>query len=398
MTDAKLMAGFPPAPENQVTLANWRTPPFNRWSLQHVREIIPSADIPNDPDAVWSLPRSPRDFSNLSFAHGGTAVTFDRFLAQTETDGLVVLHRGAVIAEIYRHGMRRHTPHILMSVSKSLLGIIAGILAARGVLDPSQPVTDIIPELGSTAYAGAAISNLLDMRAGIQFDEDYLAASGLIVEYRKSHNWNPQEPGDEPSDLRSFFRRLTDRDGSHGGPFHYVSPNTDLLGWAVERAAGRRYADLVSELLWIPMGANRSAYITVDRLGAPRCAGGFCATVEDLALVGQLIVQGGRRGGTSIIPEAWIEETVRRGSLEAWSTGDFVKYFPQRSMHYRHHWYVIHGAEPWLFALGINGQNLFIDRHNQIVVAKVSSQPLPLDETCIQLTLAGVEALRRMLT
>ena len=322
---------------------------------------------------------------------------FATFLTETDTDGLVVLHRGAVVAEAYANGMTRHTPHLLMSVSKSLLGVIAGILAGRGILDLAQPVTSLVPEVASTAYAGATIGNLLDMRAGIRFDEDYLATAGPIVEYRKSHGWNPPEPGEPPSDMRSFFQRFTQGDGPHGGRFHYVSPNTDLLGWVIERAAGKRYADLVSELLWKPMGAARSAYITVDRLGAPRCAGGVCATVQDLARVGQLIVQGGRRDAAEIIPAAWIDEIVNQGSAEAWLDGDFVAWFPRVPMHYRHKWYVIRGAAPLLFAFGINGQHLFVDIGNQIVIAKVSSQALPLDGKRILLTLAGVEAIRRRL-
>ena len=36
----KLMQGFPPAAGSQVTLANWRTPPFSRWAFQHVRELV----------------------------------------------------------------------------------------------------------------------------------------------------------------------------------------------------------------------------------------------------------------------------------------------------------------------------------------------------------------------
>lgn len=39
------MQGFPRPPDPQVTLANWRTSPFNRWAFHHVREIVPSADI-----------------------------------------------------------------------------------------------------------------------------------------------------------------------------------------------------------------------------------------------------------------------------------------------------------------------------------------------------------------
>src|SRR6185295_9379607 len=195
---------------------------------------------------------------------------------------------------------------------------LAGILAAKGRLDLEAPVTRLVPEVADTAYKGATLRQLLDMRAGILFDENYLATSGPIIAYRKSTNWNPLEPGEKPSDLRSFYPQLRESDGPHGGRFHYVSPNTDLLGWAIERATGERYADLMSQLLWQPLGAEQSAYITVDRLGAPRCAGGFCATARDLARVGQLILQGGRRDGTEIIPAAWIEDVLKNGDRAAW--------------------------------------------------------------------------------
>jgi hypothetical protein len=50
------MRGFPPAPEDQVSLANWREAPFNGWSFRHVREIIPTADIAHDPHQSRPLP------------------------------------------------------------------------------------------------------------------------------------------------------------------------------------------------------------------------------------------------------------------------------------------------------------------------------------------------------
>ena len=43
-----------------------------------------------------------------------------------------------------------------------------------------------------------------------------------------------------------------------------------------------------------------------------------------------------------------------------------------------------------IFGLGIHGQNLFVDRANGIVIAKVSSQPLPMDHARIALTMQGV--------
>jgi len=380
----RLMHGFPPARDGQVTLANWRTSPFNRWAFHHVRELVPSADIPNDPANVWELPSAPIDLGKLRIGE-----LFD----ETDTDGLVILHRGRIVFERYANGMTAESPHILMSVSKSLLGLLAGVLAARNVLDPDRLVTDVIPGVRGTAYDGATIRHLLDMRAGVAFDEDYLATSGPIVAYRKAVNWNPLAPGETPTDLRSFYRELTKSSGPHGGPFNYVSPNTDLLGWVIERATGQRYVDVMSELLWRPLGATRSAYITVDRLGAPRCAGGVCTTVRDLARVGQLLVQGGARGSTPIVPVRWIDDITLNGDRDAWAAGNGSEFFPGLPLRYRSKWYVQDGAAPLLFGFGIHGQFLIVDRTREIVIAKVSSQALPIDVARIAVTMRAVAAI-----
>ncbi len=370
-----LMAGFPPAPQGQVSLANWRTAPFNRWAFQHVRELVPSADIAHDPATVRALPTATMEAGRLRIPRaGGPAVTLEEFLRAAGTDALVVLHRGRIVIERYANGMAAETPHILMSVSKSLTGLLAGVLVGIGRLDPDRLVTAVLPELAGTAYAGATIRQLLDMRTGVAFDEDYTATAGPIVEYR-----------------------LRATDAPHGGRFHYISPNSDLLGWVIERATGRRFADLMSALIWQPIGAQHSAYITVDRLGAPRCAGGICATVRDLARVGQVIIDGTAGGGTPVIPTAWIDDIAVNGSPEAWNAGVFAPFFPGRAMHYRGQWYVDRGDAPVLFGLGIHGQYLFVDRRHQIVIATVSSQVAALDADLIALTMAAVAAIRRAL-
>jgi hypothetical protein len=395
MSEPDLMQGFPPTVETQVSLSNWRTAPYNRWAFHHVREIVASADIPNDPESVSALPTASRDLDQLAVEGVGSLT---EFLAATDTDGIVILHNGHMVFESYAHGMDAFTPHILMSVSKSLLGLIAGILIEDGSLDPNALVSDYIPEIADTAYKDASVRHLLDMRAGVEFDENYLATSGAIIAYRKAQNWNPLEPGERPSDLRSFYTSMTASDGPHNGRFHYVSPNTDLLGWVLERASGQRYADLVSDRLWRPMGAERSAYITVDRLGAPRCAGGVCTTVRDLARVGQLLLQGGSRDGRRIIPTNWIDDLISGGDPSAWNEGDFVELFRGAPMRYRSKWYVQDGPAPLLFGFGVHGQNLFVDRTNQVVIAKVSSQAAPIDEERNDLTLRAVRAIVEALT
>src|SRR3954469_4121850 len=258
----------------QVTLANWRAAPFNRWAFHHVRELIPTADIPNDPRRIRELPAGKQDLRIRVDPDSGEAMGMDAFLAETDTDGMAVVHRGRLVFERYANGLSEEAPHIFMSVSKSMLGLLIHELG----LDTSRCVADFVPEMKNTAYRDATVRDLLDMRAGIVWDENYLATSGPIVEHRKAPGWNPLAAGETPSDLKSFYANLREAT-PHGGPVHYVSPNSDLLGWVVERATGERYADLMSAKVWKAAGAERSAYITVDRLGAPRCAGGMCTTL-----------------------------------------------------------------------------------------------------------------------
>jgi CubicO group peptidase (beta-lactamase class C family) len=392
-----IMQGFPPRPEAQADLSNWRKPPFNRWAFKHVREIIPTAEIANDPERVRPLHNAVRDLSGLSIVSAGERLDLAAVLHRTETDGLVVLSGDRILFEYYSEDMDPFTPHILMSVSKSVCGLLAGVLHDRGLLPLDEPLTRWVPEIARTAYAGATARDLLDMRAGILFDEDYMAVSGRIIEYRKAQGWDPIASGETPSDLRSFLTSLADGDGPHSGRFHYVSPNTDLMGWVLERASGRRYADLASECLWRPMGAERSGYITVDRLGAPRSAGGQCATVRDLARLGLLIAEGGMYAGRQIVPSTWIRDILTDGDAAAWQSGDFAADLSGRPMHYRNYWYVLRGPSPVIFGVGVFGQHLFVSPAEKLVVAKVSSQPLPLDWSKVRLTLDAVDAIRASL-
>ena len=91
----RLMHGFPPSADGQVTLANWRQAPFSRWAFHHVRELVPSADIPNDPGGVHDWPLDCLDLGAMPIEAGGVRpLSFDEFLAETSTDGIVVVSRG----------------------------------------------------------------------------------------------------------------------------------------------------------------------------------------------------------------------------------------------------------------------------------------------------------------
>jgi CubicO group peptidase (beta-lactamase class C family) len=379
------MQKFPADVEQQVTLANWRQAPFNQWAFHHVREIVPSADIANAPHHVWAFDEEPVNLGGVSIDCASEGLmSLSGFCDYAHADALLVLHRNKIVYEHYDHGMDRYTPHILMSVSKSILGIVVGILEEKGIVNTDELVTRYIPELSDTAYQGATLRHLLDMRTGVEFDEDYLATSGPIITYRKSTNWNPLEDGETATDLRSFLSTLTAKKHDHGQQFSYVSPNTDLLGWVIERATGQSYASVVRDYLWQPMGAEYSSYITVDRLGAPRTAGGVCTTLRDLARVSRLIINGGKGvNGKQVISEQWIADLLTNGDRDAWDNGNFAVDFPELPMSYRSKWYVLHSRPEdeasWLVAIGIHGQNIYIDIDNEFAMIKFASHALPLE-------------------
>ena len=382
---SEVMQGFPPSEPNRVSLANWRKAPYCHWAFHHVREIIPSADISNDPTDVWELKPNTMDTSSLGL---------DNAMVSTDCDAIVVLHKDKLVHESYRNGMTSRDPHILMSVSKSMLGLVAGTLIERGELAESDLITKHLPEIENTAYAGATVRDLLDMRAGILFDEDYLATEGPIVDYRFAANWNPVPKDRVAADLRSFMSLLTESDGPHGGRFHYVSPNTDLLAWVFERASGMRYAELVSERLWKPLGAEAPGYITVDRIGGARAAGGKCLLARDLARVGMMMANGGQRDGKQVVPARWLEDIIQNGDSQAWKDGDFYNEMGQRDIHYRSKWYVNREAEPLIFGVGIHGQFLFVDPAKKLSIAWLASQDSPLDSPPFEQVLATIEKIR----
>ena len=170
-----------------------------------------------------------------------------------------------------------------------------------------------------------------------------------------------------------------------------------MLGWAIEHATGKPCAELVSAVLWQPMGAETDAYVTLDRQGLARCAGGVCATVRDLARLGQLIVNGGRRRGRQVIPLPWIDDLAKNGDRQAWTAGEWARLFPYRNMSCRSGWYVVDDAPAMVFAMGIYGQNLFVDVPNRLIIAKLSSQAAPVDPKAWALTHRAIAQIRHYL-
>ena len=392
------MQGPPPyAADRLVTLGKFQDPPFNRWGFQHVRDLIPTVRIRRGSGPVWKLRHAERDLGGVMFRSGRRRLTVDRMLEETATDGFLVLHRGRIVTERYFNGMRPDTTHLLMSVSKSIVSTIAGILVGRGALDPQALVTDAVPELRGTSFEGATVQHLLDMRAGTRFNEDYEDLDADVRVYEQVYLWRPRRDLRLPADACAYFATLRN-DGEHGGPFRYRSVLTDVIGWVVERAADCRLAELISRELWEPMGAEFDAEITVDAHGNAMADGGVCATLRDLGRFGQLFLGGGVRGRRRLVPASWIRDIVTGApdGAEAFAQSPDAKDFPAGAF-YRDKWWVIDPSGPVYAGLGINGQMVLVHQPAEMVVAKLSTWAAAMDMEAGSQTLAAAEAIARAL-
>ncbi|MEX0340273.1 MAG: serine hydrolase domain-containing protein [Arenibacterium sp.] len=391
-----IMQGSPVPPEWQTPPHDWDAPPWNRWAFQHMREVVCTVDVPRGA-TTWDLPGKSGDIGDIVFdLPDGTPTTWGAMLNDTYTDATLIWLDGRVVVESYFNAMAPRTPHIAFSVSKSIVSAVTGCLIAEGLLDPAQPVIDIIPDLSKTAWKDARLRHVLDMTSGVAFDEEYGNPDAHVFLLDVAANIKPvypfMDPATVPRTTWDLIMRLSEKDAEHGARFEYRSIETDLLGHLMERVTGERLAGLISEYLWAPMGAEQDGFFTVDRGGFPLADGGFNACLRDFARFGRLMLEDGRRDGLQIIPADWIDD-IRSGDHGLFN--DYGRaYFPNGR--YRNQFWIPDADKPAHLSLGIFGQHIFVDPDSGLVAVKLSSWPSFLsEEGYMQHWLSGVKAVAR---
>jgi len=228
---------------------------------------------------------------------------------------------------------------------------------------------------GRYSMMGAALQHVLDMTSGVKFDETYGGPNSDILMLDVAANLKPPSPHMDPALIPACLwdqmMGLTVQEAEHGSRFQYRSIETECLGYAMERAAGMRLADLVSDRLWAPMGAERDGFFTVDRAGFAMADGGFNATLRDFARFGRLWLEDGRRNGRQMIPTAWIDDV--RGGDHGLANGDVLEMLP--GGRYRNQFWIEADGHPAHLSLGIFGQHIYVDPKAGLVAVKLSSWP-----------------------
>ena len=274
-----------------VTLDNWQDNPGNRWAFQHVDELMTTATLSRGGGPVMDLSSNEIPLTR----------EVDEFLQRTSTDGFLVLRGRQIITERYFNGMTDSTPHLFMSVSKSLCSAVFGQFVASGAVHTDALAAHYLPELANSAYGDATVRQVLDMSVAVEFDESYDDPSSEVQTQDRVAGWRSSLAGD-PCDSYEFLATLK-KSGDHGISFSYCSANTDVLAWILERVTGRGYRDLLSANLWSQIGAEHDAYVTVDRSGFPMANAGVCGTMRDLARFGRVVLDNGTGPrGEAVVP------------------------------------------------------------------------------------------------
>ena len=390
--DLGIMQGFPPPPEKRPTKENWDLAPFNRWSFQNMRSLFPTVDVRRAREAA-ALRAKAQDLGPIRYTGvDGVERTVAECLTRTYTDGFLVWHRGRVVTEQYFNDMTPHTPHLSQSVSKSVVGALAGVLEGEGLLDLAAPLADLVPDLAESGYAKATLDQVLDMRTGVRFTEDYNLPGSDMTRIDIASGWRPPRHGEAVPTIRDVILSLH-QERPHGEDFSYRSVETDVLAWVLERAAGQSLARLLSERIWSRIGTEEDAFFTVDAAGTALADGGFNATLRDYARFGLMMLRGGRAGGRQVVPEAWVEG-CRQGDPSAFGE-PYTAVAPDGA--YRRQWWIFDADRGDYMARGVFGQLIYLDPETEFMAVKLSTWPDYLIEAFTIDTLAAVVAIRTAL-
>jgi CubicO group peptidase (beta-lactamase class C family) len=295
--------------------------------------------------AVRALPMAggkPFDVSyDLKGRHWDTAA----FMKENRVSGLLILKDGRIVLERYGLGRKEGDRWTSFSVAKSLTSTLVGAAIADGsIAGLDAMITTYIPELKGSAYDGVTVRDLITMRSGVKWNEDY---------------------ADSKSDVNSFsaqpivsYMKTLKRAHAPGTTFNYDTGETNLAGVLVMRATHKHLADYLSQTVWSRLGAEQDAVWMDNRDGEE--LGGCCIsmTLRDYARFALFFMEGGH----GALP--------KNGTAEASSKqtkSDFG------GLDYGFFWWV--HPDGTYEAIGIFGQSVFIAPKEHLVIVTNSAWP-----------------------
>nr|WP_070960401.1 serine hydrolase [Hyphomonas sp. Mor2] len=336
------------------------------YFFQNASELYPTRTV-SGPEASTPLPAVEGALDGFTYEHGGQTRTLAELYTDMETSGLIIIHDGRIVHESYGRGADAGTRFTTWSLVKSITSTLVGVAVADGKIESvDDPLSKYLPEVVGTAYDGVTIKQALQMSSGIRYDPDLWEGKlDDTVEFLTKSVVTGQAPS---FDLAIRYPR----EFEPGTKFNYNTAESQVLLELVRRATGMNAADYLEQKIWRPLGMEHDAGWIIDAAGADGAEVGgamFNAALRDWARFGLFIEQGGAWNGEQILPFDWVNRATV--SDEPHLLPGIVHTNPNRG--YAWHWWTY--ADGTFTASGANGQTLYVDRDNDIVVARSSAWP-----------------------
>ncbi len=326
---------------------------FGRFVIYNFADIKDYKKFPSRP-----LVSNETKFKYYSTSHGkfpdtlklgGTPVAFDKVLEDNKTVAFLIIKNDTIQYEKYFKGYSQESIIPSFSMAKSVTSILIGCAIDDGLIKSiEEPITNYIPELKKNGFEKVTIKHLLQMTSALKFSESYYNPFGQAASFYYGRN------------LKREISKLKLK-GIPGQKTDYVSGNTQLLGFVLERSLkGKTITQYFQEKLWTPLEMEYDASWSIDKKnnGTEKT---FCcinARARDFAKIGRLYLNKGNWNGKQILSQKWVEESTKVDTTE----GSIDEY--------QYQWWLPSTTGDFM-AEGILGQYIYVNPSKNIVIVRM---------------------------
>ena len=286
--------------------------------------------------------------------------------AGTNQHSIMVVQHGKVLVSSWMNEGAPEKEHVMWSVSKTFTSTAVGFAVSEGKLKLTDKVIsffpDKLPAEVSDNLKALEVRHLLTMNSGHDTDPT------TTIRESGDNDW-----------IKSFF--ATPLKHQPGTYFVYNSLGTYILSAIVQRVTGQKVFDYLTPRLFKPLGIT-GIYWDESPVGI-NCGGwGLHLKTEDMAKMGQFLLQKGKWNGKQLIPAKWIEEASKK---QVESFPSWTRIIDQSDID----WGEGYGYQMWrcrhnaFRADGANGQYIIVIPDKDAVIAATanrSDMPKELEE------------------
>ena len=295
------------------------------------------------------------------------AKAMDTFFQEAAKDSMdvhsvMIVKNGNVIFSRWQSEGVDSVPHVLHSVSKTFTATAVGLAIHDGKMKLTDKIVDFFPDKlpanPSENLKVMTVRDLLTMSCG--HDDD---PTGII-----------RNAGDDW--VKAFLAYPVKH---QPGTFYcYNSLGTYVLSAIVQKVTGEKVVDYLNTRLFEPLHIDKPKWEESPQ-GINTGGWGLYLKTEDLAKMGQLLLQNGEWNGKQLIPADWVSEMSKK-QVDSVNPGTRLEQAAERGMTVEtSDWMQGYGYQMWrcrpgcFRADGANGQYIIVVPEKQAVIAITSN-------------------------